>query len=43
VSNALAIACGILLLYEFFWPVVIALVAAAGLYMVWENLGEIWR
>jgi len=35
------IAAGILL-YEFFWPILFALVFAASVYILWENLAEIF-
>jgi hypothetical protein len=43
ITNALAVMCGLVLFYQFFWFIVIALVVVAGGYMVWENLRELWR
>ncbi|RPI34970.1 MAG: hypothetical protein EHM70_01190 [Chloroflexota bacterium] len=38
---SLAVVTAIVLLFEFFWPVVVALVLAAGLYIIWDNVREI--
>lgn len=42
VTVGLAVVSALVLLYEFFWPVVILAVLAAGTYMMWENLRELW-
>ena len=42
VTVGLAIVAALVLLFEFFWPLVIAAVVAAGAYVVWENLRELW-
>lgn len=42
VTVGLAIVAALILLYEFFWPIVVLAVLAAGAYMVWENLRELW-
>ena len=42
VTVGLAVVAALILLYEFFWPLVILAVLAAGSYMVWENLRELW-
>jgi hypothetical protein len=39
----LAIITAFVLLYEFFWSLVIAVVLLAGLYIIWENIKEIRR
>ena len=41
-TNAIALAAALVLLYEFFWPLVIALLLAAALFILWENLRELW-
>ncbi len=43
VTIGLAILAALVLAYEFFWPIVIAGVLAAGSYILWENLRELWR
>lgn len=40
-SVALALVTLLVLLFEFFWGVVVALVLAAGLYIIWENVREL--
>ena len=40
---ALAILSALVLLYEFFWFFVIIFVTIAGIYMIWENLSELWK
>jgi hypothetical protein len=37
----LAIVSALILLFEFFWPIVVVAVLAAGAYIMWENLREI--
>ena len=37
----LALIAALILLYEFFWPVLIAAVLAIGFYLLWDNLREI--
>lgn len=39
----LAVLCTLIILYEFFWPIVILLVLLAGGYLMIENLAELWR
>ena len=39
--TGLAIVSAIILLFEFFWQVTVAIVLAAGLYIMWENIREI--
>lgn len=41
VTVALALISCLVLVYEFFWQLVIFSVLAAGLYIIWENLGEL--
>jgi hypothetical protein len=40
---ALAVITAGVLLYEFFWSIIVALVLMAGLYIIWENIREIRR
>ncbi|HHY57981.1 MAG TPA: hypothetical protein GYA08_21400 [Chloroflexi bacterium] len=42
-ATALAIAAALVLLYEFFWWVVGALILALALYILWDNLRELTR
>jgi hypothetical protein len=42
VTLTLAVIAAFVLLYEFFWQVIIALVLIAGIYILWDNLREIW-
>ena len=39
--TGLAVVSAFILLFEFFWEIVVALVLAAGLYLIWENIREI--
>ncbi len=41
VTLGLALIAALILLYEFFWPVLIAAVLAIGFYILWDNLREI--
>lgn len=41
-TNALALVAGLVLLYQFFWPIVIALVIGTGTFLMIENLRELW-
>jgi hypothetical protein len=38
----LAVAASLILVYEFFWPIAITAVLAAGSYILWDNLRELW-
>lgn len=42
VTIALTIVACLVLLYEFFWSIVTVGVVAAGLYLIWDNLRELW-
>lgn len=42
VSVGLALVAALILLFELFWPIVVLAVLAAGSYMIWENLRELW-
>lgn len=42
VSVGLAFVAAMILLFEFFWTLVVLAVLAAGTYMIWENLRELW-
>jgi len=33
----------LVIIYEFFWSLVVAGVVLAGLYILWENLRELWN
>ncbi len=41
VAVGLALACGLVLLYEFFWTVVVLIVVITGAYVIWGNLREL--
>jgi len=45
ISVGLAIVCSLVLLYEFFWPMVVGAALAGGMYILWENIREMrtWR
>jgi hypothetical protein len=43
VSSALALVAALILLFEFFWEIVVILVLIAGIYLIFENVGELWR
>ncbi len=43
VTNALALASAAVLVYEFFGPLIVLGVVAAGCYLLWENLRELQR
>jgi hypothetical protein len=40
ISVSLAIVCLLILLYEFFWPIVVSAALLGGLYILWENIRE---
>ncbi len=40
-TNALALVATLVLLYEFFWPLMIGIIILAGTYILWENLREL--
>ena len=40
---ALAVVAALVIIYEFFWSLVVAGVVLAGLYILWENLRELWN
>jgi hypothetical protein len=40
ISVGLAIVCALILLYEFFWPVVVSAALTGGIYILWENIRE---
>jgi hypothetical protein len=42
VTIALATIAAFVIVFEFFWQIVVALVVAAGAYLMWENLRELW-
>jgi len=42
VTNAIALAAGLVLLVEFFWEIVIGAILIVGAYIMWENLRELW-
>ncbi len=41
-TTGLAIVSLFVILFEFFWWVVVGLVLAAGLYLIWDNIREVW-
>ncbi len=42
VAIILAVISFVMLLIEYFWLIVILIVCVAGLYMIWQNLRELW-
>lgn len=42
VTVGLALVSALVLFYQFFWQSIITLVLAAGVYILWENLRELW-
>ncbi|MDX1663867.1 MAG: hypothetical protein R3272_08745 [Candidatus Promineifilaceae bacterium] len=42
VTVLLAVVASLVLLYEFFWETIVALVITAGAYLMWGNLRELW-
>jgi hypothetical protein len=42
VTVGLALISSLILFYQFFWTSVIAVVLVAGVYILWENLRELW-
>ncbi len=42
ITVGLAMVCSLIILFEFFWPIVVLAVLAAALYMMWDNLRELW-
>jgi hypothetical protein len=43
VNIGLAVVSALILLYEFFWPMVVTAVLGVGLYVLWDNLRELRR
>ena len=43
VTLALAVITVLVLLFEFFWQILIAVVLATGLFILWDNLREMWK
>ncbi|HEX2181808.1 MAG TPA: hypothetical protein VHH10_05945 [Rubrobacteraceae bacterium] len=43
VNIGLAVVAALILLYEFFWPLVVTAVLGVGLYVLWDNLRELGR
>ena len=39
----LAVVAALVLFYEFFWQIVVAAVLTLGVYVLWDNLRELWR
>lgn len=42
VTIGLAVVAALILVYEFFWPVVALTVVVIGSYLLWDNLRELW-
>jgi hypothetical protein len=42
VTVGLALVSALILFYQFFWTSIIAIVLVAGVYILWENLRELW-
>jgi hypothetical protein len=43
VTIALAIVTALILIYEFFWYIVAVFVFVIGIYLLWDNLRELWK
>jgi hypothetical protein len=43
VTIGLAVISALVLLYEFFWPVIALSVVGIGSYLLWDNLRELWQ
>jgi hypothetical protein len=43
VNIGLAVVAALILVYEFFWQLVVAVVLILGLYVLWDNLRELRR
>jgi uncharacterized protein (UPF0335 family) len=41
-TGLLAFVAALVLLYEFFWGIVLVVVVAAGSFLIWDNLRELW-
>jgi uncharacterized membrane protein len=39
----LAVVSALILTYNFFWQIVVTAVIALGVYVLWDNLRELWR
>lgn len=42
VTIGLAIVSALVILFEFFWPIVVIVVLITGVYITWQNLRELW-
>lgn len=42
VTTALALVAALVILYEFSWQIALLITLAAGLYLLWDNLRELW-
>lgn len=42
VAVGLAIVAVLIAVYDYFWSIVVLLVLAAGCYLIWENIREVW-
>jgi hypothetical protein len=42
VAIALSVVAALVILHDFFWPIVVLFVLATGTYILWENLRELW-
>lgn len=42
-SVGLAVVCALVLVFNFFWPLAVLSIIAAGLYIMWENTREVFR
>ena len=42
VSIALSVVAALVILHDFFWPIVVGFVLLTGMYILWENLRELW-
>lgn len=43
VTVGLSIVCALIILFEFFWEAIVLAVLVAAVYMMWDNLRELWR
>jgi len=42
VTIALSVVAALVILNDFFWPIVVGFVLLTGMYILWENLRELW-
>ena len=42
VTIALSVVAALVILHDYFWPIVVGFVLLTGMYILWENLRELW-